>query len=102
MKLVSWNINGIRAITKKSFFTDLERLDAEIICLQETKANDEQVREALVSLDGSNLYTNSAERPGYSGTAVISKIKPLNVIKNTGIKEFDSEGRVLCLEFDWK
>ncbi|HPM88647.1 MAG TPA: exodeoxyribonuclease III [Bacteroidales bacterium] len=101
MKLVSWNINGIRAITKKSFFTDLERLDAEIICLQETKANDEQVREALVSLDGSNLYTNSAERPGYSGTAVISKIKPLNVIKNTGIKEFDSEGRVLCLEFDW-
>lgn len=101
MKLVSWNINGIRAITKKSFFTDLERLDAEIVCLQETKANDDQVREALVSLDGSNLYANSAERPGYSGTAVISKIKPLNVIKDTGIKEFDSEGRVLCLEFDW-
>lgn len=101
MKLVSWNINGIRAITKKSFFTDLERLDAEIVCLQETKANDDQVREALVSLDGSNLYANSAERPGYSGTAVISKIKPLNVIKDTGIKEFDSEGRVLGLEFDW-
>lgn len=100
MKIFSWNVNGIRAIAKKSFFTDLELLDPYIICLQETKANDEQVRETLGSLNGSYIFSNSAERPGYSGTAVISKISPLNVIKNTGIKEFDAEGRVLCLEFE--
>jgi exodeoxyribonuclease-3 len=100
MKLVSWNVNGIRAITKKSFFADLERLDATVICLQETKANDEQVRETLGTMKGNYIYSNSAVRPGYSGTAVISKIEPLNVIKDTGIKEFDSEGRVLCLEFE--
>ncbi|HBE41599.1 MAG TPA: exodeoxyribonuclease III [Bacteroidales bacterium] len=100
MKIISWNVNGIRAITKKSFFTDLELLDPSIICLQETKANEDQVTETLGSLNDSFIYSNSAERPGYSGTAVISKIRPLNVIKDTGIKEFDSEGRVLCLEFD--
>mgnify|MGYP001363738488 CR=1 FL=1 len=100
MKIISWNVNGIRAITKKSFFTDLEQLDPAIICLQETKANDDQVTEAIGSLNGCFIYSNSAERPGYSGTAVISKINPLNVIKNTGIKEFDAEGRVLCLEFE--
>ncbi len=100
MKLISWNVNGIRAIAKKSFFTDLEILDPTIICLQETKANDIQVAETLESLNGKLLYSNSAERPGYSGTAVISKIQPINVIKDTGIREFDAEGRVLCLEFE--
>ena len=100
MKIISWNVNGIRAIAKKSFFTDLELLDSTVICLQETKANDEQVRETLGSVNGSYIYSNSAVRPGYSGTAVISKIKPLNVMKDTGIKEFDSEGRVLWLEFE--
>ena len=100
MKIISWNVNGIRAIAKKSFFNDIELLDPAIICLQETKANDEQVRETLGSVNGGYIYSNSAVRPGYSGTAVISKIKPLNVLKDTGIKEFDSEGRVLCLEFE--
>ena len=100
MKIISWNVNGIRAIAKKSFFSDLELLDPTIICLQETKANDDQVGETLESLNGRYLYSNSAERPGYSGTAVISKIQPMNVIKDTGIREFDAEGRVLCLEFE--
>lgn len=100
MKIISWNVNGIRAIAKKSFFTDLEMLDPSIICLQETKANDVQVAETLESLNGRFLYSNSAERPGYSGTAIISKIQPMNVIKETGIREFDAEGRVLCLEFE--
>jgi exodeoxyribonuclease-3 len=100
MKIISWNVNGIRAIAKKSFFTDLEILDTTIICLQETKANDDQVAETLEILNGKYLFSNSAERPGYSGTAVISKIRPLNIIKETGIREFDSEGRVLCLEFE--
>ena len=100
MKIISWNVNGIRAITKKSFFTDLEHLNPDITCMQETKANDDQVAETLVPLNGTYIYSNSAVRPGYSGTAVISKIRPLNVIKNIGVEEHDKEGRVLCLEFE--
>jgi exodeoxyribonuclease III len=100
MKIVSWNVNGIRAIAKKSFFTDLELLAADILCLQETKAQNHQFAETLKSLNGYHLFSNSAERPGYSGTAVISKIKPLNVTKGINIKDHDTEGRVLCLEFD--
>ncbi len=100
MKIVSWNVNGIRAIAKKNFFTDLELLGADILCLQETKAQDNHVTETLAPLSGYHIYSNSAERPGYSGTAIISNIKPLNVAKGINIKEYDTEGRVLCLEFD--
>ncbi len=100
MNIVSWNVNGIRAIAKKSFFTDLELLAPDILCLQETKALDNQVAETLKPLNGYLVYSNSAERPGYSGTAVISKTEPLNVTKGINIKEHDNEGRVLCLEFD--
>jgi exodeoxyribonuclease-3 len=100
MKIISWNVNGIRAITKKSFFPDLRVMDPDIICLQETKAKDDQVAEALESLNGHYIYSNSAEKPGYSGTAVISKIRPLYLTRDMGIKEFDTEGRVLCLEFE--
>jgi exodeoxyribonuclease-3 len=99
MKIVSWNVNGIRAIAKKNFFTDFELLGPDILCLQETKAQDHQVAETLKPLNGYYIYSNSAERPGYSGTAVISKIKPLNVTKGINKKELDTEGRVLCLEF---
>jgi exodeoxyribonuclease-3 len=100
MKIVSWNVNGIRAIAKKTFFTDLELLEADIICLQETKAQDNQVGETLMPLKGCHIYSNSAERPGYSGTAVISKIKPLKVTKGINTEGHDTEGRVLCLEFE--
>lgn len=100
MKIISWNINGIRAIAKKTFFADLENTDADIICLQETKANDEQVAETLKILNDHHIFSYSAERPGYSGTTVISKIKPMNVLKGIGIKEHDNEGRVLSLEFE--
>jgi exodeoxyribonuclease III len=100
MKIVSWNVNGIRAIAKKTFFNDLELLETDILCLQETKALENQVAEALSQLDGYHLYANSALRPGYSGTAVISKIKPLNVTKGINYMEHDTEGRVLCLEFE--
>ncbi len=100
MKIISWNVNGIRAIAKKSFFNDLGLLDPDIICLQETKAQDSQVSETLAPLNGSYIFSNSAVRPGYSGTAVISKIRPLNVTKDIGIKEHDSEGRVLSLELE--
>jgi len=100
MKIISWNVNGIRAITKKDFFNDLNRLNADILCLQETKAQVHQVEEALRPLFNFHIYSHSAERPGYSGTAVISKVLPVKVTKGIGIKEHDTEGRVLCLEFD--
>ena len=101
MKIVSWNVNGIRAIAKKTFFTDLEMLGADILCLQEIKAQEHQVAETLQPLDCYHIYSNSANKPGYSGTAVISKIKPLNVMRGINIEEHNTEGRVLCLEFDF-
>jgi exodeoxyribonuclease III len=100
MRIVSWNVNGVRAIAQKNFFSDLEKLGADIICLQETKAQEHQVAETLKPLNGYHIFSNSAERPGYSGTAVISRIKPLNVTKGINIKEHDTEGRVLCLELE--
>ena len=100
MKIISWNVNGIRAIAKKTFFTDLELLGADILCLQEIKALEHQVTETLEPLKGYHIYSNSANKPGYSGTAVISKIKPLNISKGVNIEEHDTEGRVLCLEFE--
>ncbi|HNY53668.1 MAG TPA: exodeoxyribonuclease III [Bacteroidales bacterium] len=98
MKIISWNVNGIRAIAKKNFFTEIEGLNADIICLQETKAQDDQVAETLEPLKHNHIYCNSALRPGYSGTAVISGIKPLKVTKDIGISEHDTEGRVQCLD----
>lgn len=100
MKIVSWNVNGLRAIAKKTFFTDLELIGPDILCLQEIKAQENHVAETLEPLKGYHIYSNSAIKPGYSGTAVISKIKPLNVTKGINKEEHDSEGRVLCLEFD--
>ena len=100
MKIISWNVNGIRAIAKKNFFTDLEQMDPYIICLQETKAQDHQVAETLGSINGNHIFSNSAERPGYSGTAIISKIRPINITNGINIVEYDTEGRVLCLEFE--
>jgi exodeoxyribonuclease-3 len=100
MKIVSWNVNGIRAIAKKTFFNELELLRPDILCLQEIKALENQVADALSPLKGYHIYSNSAIKPGYSGTTIVSKIKPLNVTKGINIREHDSEGRVLCLEFD--
>ena len=98
MKIVSWNVNGIRAIAKKTFFTDLELIGPDILCMQETKAQDNHIAETLEPLNGYYIYSNSAERPGYSGTSVISKIKPVNVTKGINKNEHDTEGRVICLE----
>ena len=100
MKIISWNVNGIRAIAKKSFFRDFEILGTDIICLQEIKAQEHQVAETLKPLNGYHIYSNSADKPGYSGTTTISKIKPLNVTRGINFEEHDTEGRVLCLEFD--
>jgi exodeoxyribonuclease-3 len=100
MKLISFNVNGIRAVTKKDFFKDLETMNPDILCLQETKAQDDQVAEALEPVSGYHIYSNSAEKKGYSGTAILSKTKPISVSKDIGVAKHDTEGRVLCLEYD--
>jgi len=99
MKLISWNVNGIRAVAQKNFYNDLETMNPDILCLQETKAQDDQVAPVLNMLGNYSLYSNSAEKKGYSGTAILTKQKPLSVSRDIGKIEHDSEGRVLCLEF---
>jgi exodeoxyribonuclease-3 len=100
MKIISWNVNGIRALAQKNFFNDLEKMAPDIICIQETKAQDDQVAETLVSIKDFHIYSNSAEKKGYSGTAILSRIKPLNHKYDIGIDLHNYEGRVLCLEYD--
>lgn len=100
MKIVSFNVNGIRAILKKDFLADVHRLNADVICLQETKAQDNQVAEALAVLEGYHIYSNSAERKGYSGTAILTKEKPLSISYDMGIEEHDKEGRVIAAEYN--
>jgi exodeoxyribonuclease-3 len=100
MKIISFNVNGIRAITAKSFIQDMIEIDADVICLQETKATEEQVKEAVKPLTDFHVYAHHADRKGYSGTAILSKIKPLHVHYKIGIDEHDMEGRTVCLEFD--
>lgn len=99
MKLISWNVNGIRAVAKKNFFEDFEALNPDILCLQETKAQDDQVSETLGPIHGYHIYSNSALKKGYSGTAIISRQEPLSVSYDMGIAEHDTEGRVLCAEY---
>jgi exodeoxyribonuclease-3 len=100
MKLISWNVNGIRAVAKKDFFKDFELMAPDVLCLQETKAQDDQVAETLFGINDYKIYANSAEKKGYSGTAILSKTEPLSVSKDIGIEEHDTEGRVLCLEYE--
>jgi exodeoxyribonuclease-3 len=100
MKLISWNLNGIRAVAKKGLFDKIVEMNPDVICFQETKAQDEQVAEVLKDLDGYFSYSNSAVKKGYSGTAILSKTEPLNVSSDIGIEEHDQEGRVLTAEFE--
>ena len=99
MKIISFNVNGIRAIIKKDFIADMKRVNADIICLQETKASVEQVKESLVDLSEYQVYANEASRKGYSGTAILTKEKPLSVKYDIGVGEHDNEGRVICAEY---
>ena len=100
MRIASWNVNGIRAAIKKNFAASFESLNVDVICLQETKAQDDQVLEALADIDGYRIYTNSAERKGYSGTAILCRHEPLSVRRDIGIASHDQEGRVLAIELD--
>ena len=97
MKYVSWNVNGIRACLKKGFLESVESLNADIFALQETKAQKDQIE---LDIPGYTLYTNDALKKGYSGTAVLTRIKPLSVSYGIGIEEHDQEGRVITLEFE--
>jgi len=96
MKIISWNVNGIRAVLKKGFLDFINDFNPDIICIQETKAHPEQV-----DLDLDNYkykYWNSAIKKGYSGTAIFSKIKPISVQNDMNIEKHDDEGRVICME----
>ena len=97
MKLVSWNVNGIRACITKGFEERFHELDADIFCLQETKCQQGQVK---LELPGYHQYWNYANRRGYSGTAIFTKREPLSAAYGIGIEEHDKEGRVITLEFD--
>ncbi len=96
MKLISWNVNGLRACMNKGFKEFMNSVDADIFCVQETKMQREQ---ATFVFEGYEEYWNSAEKKGYSGTAVFSKTKPLSVSYGLGIEEHDKEGRVITAEF---
>ncbi|MDR2911478.1 MAG: exodeoxyribonuclease III [Bacteroidales bacterium] len=100
MKIISWNVNGIRAVAQKNFFADLQNITPDVLCIQETKAQDNQVAETLSQITDYHIFSNSAEKKGYSGTAILSKIKPLSVSPNIGIAKHDNEGRVLCAEYN--
>lgn len=100
MKILSFNVNGIRAIAAKSFIDDMKSIDYDVICLQETKATVDQVKETVKDLGYNFIYANEAERKGYSGTAIISKTEPISVTYDIGIQDHDNEGRVICAEYD--
>ena len=96
MKIISWNVNGIRAVLKKGFLDFINDFNPDIICIQETKAHPEQVN---LDLDNHKYkYWNSATKKGYSGTAIFSKIKPISVQNDMNIEKHDDEGRVICME----
>lgn len=97
MKLISWNVNGLRACMKKGFMDFFNEVNADIFCVQETKLQEGQID---LELEGHYQYWNYAEKKGYSGTAVFTKIKPISVSYGIGIEEHDKEGRVITLEFD--
>ena len=97
MKLISWNVNGIRACLNKGFSDFFKEVNADIFCLQETKCQPEQIN---LEFEGYTSYWNSAERKGYSGTAIFTKKQPVNVTYGIGIEDHDKEGRIITLEFE--
>ena len=99
MRLLSWNVNGIRAVEKKGFCRWLLTESPDILCVQETKAHPQQLGENLVKPNGYRTYWSAAERKGYSGVAVFSKKEPKAVQEGLGIREFDTEGRALILDY---
>ena len=100
MKILSWNVNGLRAIMKKGFLDFLRDYQPDILGIQETKLQEDQIPEELKNLEYYHVYWNFAEKKGYSGTALFTRKKPLFVSKNIGVDKFDNEGRTLITEYD--
>lgn len=96
-KMISWNVNGLRAVYKKGFEDIFNKINADIFCIQETKLQEGQID---LNLPGYEMYWNYAEKKGYSGTAIFTRIKPISVKKGIGVEEHDKEGRVITLEFE--
>lgn len=100
VKLVNWNVNGIRAIAKKDFLKDVKAMNPDILCLQETKGAEDEVSSTLALLPGYHVYVNSSKaRKGYSGTAILSREEPVGVTYDMGLEEHDQEGRVITAEY---
>lgn len=97
MRLVSWNVNGLRAVWQKGFLESMQSLDADVICLQEIKL---QRHQFTFDMDGYYAFTNHADKPGYSGTAIYTKKQPISVTYGIGVDEHDHEGRVITAEFE--
>ena len=100
VRLISWNVNGIRAVHKKGFLDWFDKEETDVLCLQETKAHLEQLPKKLVNVSGYQSYFHSAERKGYSGVATYTSIEPNEVFEGMGIEKFDVEGRLQRLDFD--
>lgn len=96
MKIVSWNVNGLRACVQKGFLDFFNNVDADVFCIQETKLQEGQID---LKTDGYEQYWNYAVKKGYSGTAILSKIKPVSVTYGMGMEDYDNEGRMITLEF---
>ncbi len=99
MRILSWNVNGIRAAYKKGFLDWLKKENPDILCIQETKAHPDQLTDDLRNPEGYESYFSSAEKKGYSGVAIYTKQKPKKIEHGFGIKKFDSEGRILVAEY---
>ncbi|MBO0323623.1 exodeoxyribonuclease III [Muricauda sp. CAU 1633] len=100
MLILSWNVNGIRAITKKGFLENIENLNPDVLCIQETKAQEHETEKELSKLPEYAVFSNSAEKKGYSSTALLSKEEPVSVKNDMGVPEHDSEGRIQCAEYN--
>ncbi|HBC95659.1 MAG TPA: exodeoxyribonuclease III [Clostridium sp.] len=99
MRIYSWNVNGLRAISKKNFFDWIRSENPDILCVQETKIQEATLDDKLRNINGYHSYFSFAQKKGYSGVAVYTKFKPISVKHGIGIPEFDSEGRILTMEF---
>ncbi len=100
LKIISWNVNGIRAAARKGFHDWLKAENPDILCVQETKAHPEQLDEHLLNAHGYLTFWDSAEKKGYSGTAIFTREKPLSIQTKVGVADLDREGRMVCLEYE--
>src|SRR5512145_2771944 len=100
IRLISWNVNRIRAQIAKDFYNTVKNLSSDILCIQETKAQYENMPDLTKELPGYEMFLNAAVQKGYAGTAVLSKVKPLYRTKDIGMEKHDQEGRVINLEFE--